>query len=83
VSCGTANACTAVGYYLNSSGDKVTLAEVSHGTSWMVQATPDPAGAPVSELSGLSCTAKSACSSVGFHTRSSGVGSTTLVEVES
>ena len=46
VSCSSATACTAVGYYTDNLGDQVTLAEKWNGVSWSVQATPNPAALP-------------------------------------
>ena len=46
VSCTSATACTAVGNYRNSAGKLVTLAERWNGTSWTIQPTPNPTGAP-------------------------------------
>ena len=45
VSCTSATACTAVGYDA-SVGTTVTLAERWNGTSWKIQSTPNPTGAP-------------------------------------
>ncbi len=46
VSCTSPAACTAVGYYYSNSSDvEVTLAEAWNGTSWSLEATPNPAGA--------------------------------------
>ena len=45
VSCTSATACTAVGYYRNSAGIQVTLAERWNGTAWTIQSTPNPTGA--------------------------------------
>jgi hypothetical protein len=42
VSCSSASACSAVGYYTNSSGVTVTLAEGWNGTKWSIQKTPTP-----------------------------------------
>ena len=81
VSCTAADVCTAVGYYVNSSGDRVTLAEAWNGTSWTVQTTPNPTGATTSALSGVSCTAADACTAVGSYPGSSGVGATLRGEV--
>jgi hypothetical protein len=72
VSCSSATACTAVGYYQDSSGFLVTLAEVWNGTAWSVQATPNGPSAVVSILDGVSCTSASACSAVGTYHNSSG-----------
>jgi hypothetical protein len=66
VSCSAATACTAVGYYINTKGANLTLAERWNGTSWAIQATPNPGGAQRSELLGVSCSAATACTAVGF-----------------
>jgi hypothetical protein len=72
VSCTSATACTAVGYYLNSGGTYVTLAERWNGNSWAIQATPNPSGAKFSYLNGVSCTSATACTAVGYYTNSFG-----------
>ena len=64
-SCTAANSCTAVGTYVKASGVGVTLAEHWNGSTWRIQPTPNPRGAAVSSLSGVSCTAPSACMAVG------------------
>jgi hypothetical protein len=66
VSCAAATACTAVGYYFNSSGIVLTLAERWNGSSWAIQPTLNPTGATESVLSGVSCTAATACTAVGY-----------------
>ena len=71
VSCTSASACTAVGYYTNSAGTDVTLAEAWNGTSWSIEATPDPSGAQESYLIGVSCTTAGACTAVGEYNDSS------------
>jgi hypothetical protein len=71
VSCTAATACTAVGDYLNSSNTDLTLAERWNGSSWAIQPTPNPAGAEGSVLSGVSCTAATACTAVGYYDNSS------------
>jgi sugar lactone lactonase YvrE len=75
VSCtGTSlSACTAVGFYKNSSGTIVTLAERWNGSEWKVQATPNPNGARESKLTGVSCTSATSCSAVGFYKNNSNV----------
>jgi hypothetical protein len=80
VSCSSRDSCTAVGYYVDSARDTVTLAEVWNGTSWTVEPTPDPDGATTSGLSSVSCTAADSCEAVGYSLNSSGVG-VTLAEV--
>jgi hypothetical protein len=72
VSCASASACSAVGGYGNSSGTQVTLAERWNGTSWSIQATPNPSGAQFSFLNAVSCASASACSAVGGYGNSSG-----------
>ena len=66
VSCTSATACTAVGYYRNGSGTSVQLAERWDGTSWTIQPLSNlPAGATSSALFGVSCTSATACTAVG------------------
>jgi streptogramin lyase len=79
VSCASSTVCTAVGYYVNSSGTTLTLVERWNGTEWTIQATPNPSGAKESRLEGVSCTAVSACTAVGYYVNSSGTP-LTLVE---
>jgi len=43
------------------------LAEAWNGTSWSVQATPDPGGAVDGYLQGVSCTSpRSSCAAAGY-----------------
>lgn len=42
------------------------------GPSWKIQPTPNPSGATGSSLSGVSCTAATACTAVGDYGNSSG-----------
>jgi hypothetical protein len=72
VSCTSSSACTAVGFYKNSAGTILTLAESWNGSAWTIQATPNPAGATESALRGVSCTSSSACTAVGFYKNSAG-----------
>jgi hypothetical protein len=65
VSCTSSSACTGVGYYVNSAGVWMTLAEHWNGAEWAVQSTPDPSGAKTSYFSGVSCTTSTACTAVG------------------
>ena len=64
VSCVSASACTAVGYYFNSADNRVALAERWNGTSWAIQSTPNPRSGPA-QLNGVSCVSASACTAVG------------------
>jgi sugar lactone lactonase YvrE len=72
VSCPSASACTAVGYYKNSASTLVTLAERWNGTEWTVQTTPNPSGAKESIEEGVSCPSTSACTAVGNYQNSGG-----------
>jgi hypothetical protein len=74
VSCPSASACTAVGFYTTSSGASVMLAERWNGTAWAIQPVPGPSGFTNPGLYGVSCPSASACTAVGFSYRS--VGST-------
>ena len=76
VSCASASACSAVGYYSNASGTRLTLAEQWNGAVWKLQPTPNPTGATASYLDGVSCTSATACTAVGY----SGGAAATLVE---
>jgi len=71
VSCSGASTCTAVGSYLRGSGIGATLAERRDGNTWTTEPTPNPAGARVSALQGVSCTS-SACVAVGYSIDGSG-----------
>jgi hypothetical protein len=71
VSCPSATACIAVGSSASSSGADVTLAEAWNGTTWTVQATPNPAGALGSSLYGISCRSATACTAVGTYENAS------------
>jgi hypothetical protein len=65
VSCSAPNACEAVGNYVNSSGSTLTLAEHWNGTTWSIQATPNPTGATSSSLASVWCVSSSNCTAVG------------------
>jgi hypothetical protein len=79
VSCPSASACTAVGYYDNGAGTPVALAEGWNGTAWAIQSAPDPDGAQGSYLDGVSCSSASACTAVGYYVNSAGA-TVTLAE---
>ena len=64
-SCSSSSSCTAVGDYTQRFGTTVTLAERWNGTSWSVESTPNPEGAPSSALNAVDCTSSSACTAVG------------------
>jgi hypothetical protein len=67
VSCTAAAACVAVGYFYNNQGSLSALAEVWNGTSWSIQPTPDQPGSDENALRGVSCTAPTACTAVGYY----------------
>jgi DNA-binding beta-propeller fold protein YncE len=79
VSCTSSTACTAAGYYQNSSGTVVSLAERWNGTKWEVQSTPNPEGAKETTLYGMSCTSSTACTAAGYYQNGSGT-TVTLAE---
>ncbi|HEX9032603.1 MAG TPA: hypothetical protein VF834_12215 [Streptosporangiaceae bacterium] len=66
VSCPSATSCMAVGYYLDSAGLTVPLAETWNGTSWQQQTVPSPAGGRSPGLDGVSCISASFCEAVGI-----------------
>jgi hypothetical protein len=65
VSCTSATACTAVGYYNAGGNTDLTLVERWNGTVWAIQPSPSPAA--VSYLLGVSCTSATACTAVGAY----------------
>jgi len=71
VSCSAANACTAVGAHLSTSGVNVTLAERWNGTSWHRQRTPNPPNDTVPivspDLLGVSCPTLHFCAAAGSY----------------
>ena len=75
VSCTSASACTAVGAANPFTPNATTLAERWNGTSWSLQATPNPSQGG-GELLSVSCASASACTATGNSTNSSGVSVT-------
>lgn len=72
VSCTRSTTCTAVGYYVNSAGTLVSLAERWNGSTWSNQQVPTPAGAKRSALVDVSCTSIRTCTAVGDFVNSAG-----------
>jgi hypothetical protein len=72
VACTSANACTAVGYWIGSPYSQNALAEVWNGTSWSIETTPTPSGALATGLYGVTCTSAGGCTAVGSYLDSSG-----------
>jgi hypothetical protein len=66
VSCKRPSACIAVGYYLNTSGVQVPLAESFDGTSWTLRTAATPTGATGTHLNAVDCTGLTLCVAVGF-----------------
>ncbi len=81
VSCTSATACTAVGFYRDTSGTQHDLAERWDGSSWTVQSAPDPAGSQIPSLTGVSCTSATSCEAVGSYLSPSIGSYTDLAEV--
>ncbi|HEX4163548.1 MAG TPA: hypothetical protein VHZ05_13680, partial [Acidimicrobiales bacterium] len=75
VSCTSQTSCVAVGTYQNSSGDDLGMIATLSGSTWSVQASPEPAdinATPDSNLTNVSCSS-SGCVAVGrYFTSSSG-----------
>lgn len=65
VSCTSTTACTAVGFYLDSSGAKHALAEGWNGSAWSVEVVPSLAGVSAATFTGVSCPSSTACTAVG------------------
>ena len=61
VSCASSTACTAVGWYENSSGEWRTLIEFWNGSTWTLQTASTATG----QLEEVSCTSSTACTAVG------------------
>lgn len=67
VSCVSATACTAVGWYSNGSNIPKTLAESWNGTTWSIAPSRNIGPASSSNyLYGVSCTSPTACFAVGW-----------------
>jgi hypothetical protein len=73
VSCTAADACVAVGAYTTGSDVESTLAELWNGSTWVIQASPNPPDAATAALAGVSCSTAVDCTAVGAFTDGSGV----------
>jgi hypothetical protein len=62
----------AVGYAIDDAGVERTLAEAWDGSRWTARPTPNPAGAVLSALLGVSCPQEDACIAVGMYVNGSG-----------
>ena len=76
VACPSSTVCTAVGYDVNSSGATVSLAERWNGSSWTVQATPNPGAARTTTLLAVACPSTTVCTAVGKSVSGAGLTST-------
>ncbi len=72
VSCVSASACVAVGYYELPGGGERLLAERWDGSEWSIEPTPSPAGTSEDELRSVACSSASECTAVGYYALSSG-----------
>jgi hypothetical protein len=75
VSCGSATACVAAGYYADAAGNEQALLLSGHGSSWTARRAPLPAGTgtdPGAHLNGVTCPSAAACVAGGGYTDSSG-----------
>jgi hypothetical protein len=77
VSCVSSAVCTAAGYFYNSAGEDMPLAERWNGATWTVQEPPSPKGITKKsfiylELRGVSCTSSTECIAVGYFNDGSG-----------
>jgi hypothetical protein len=71
VSCASRAACVAVGSHNGNAIGGLPLAEVWNGTSWTLQAPAVPGGGFVA-LTGVSCTAATTCTAVGYYSQNHG-----------
>jgi hypothetical protein len=68
VSCTSPRACTAVG----TVNLDQTLAERWDGSTWTIQATPNPGGVSASVLGSVACASSAACAAIGYVQPNSG-----------
>jgi hypothetical protein len=66
LSCTDASHCTAAGYWDDDQGVVRALIERWDGAEWTMQAAADPEQSQFDELEGVSCSAPTACTSVGY-----------------
>jgi hypothetical protein len=71
VSCTSSTSCVTVGDWI-SGGINVPLAENWSGTTWTVQATPNPTGATFGALWSVACTSTTECVAPGYYKNASG-----------
>ena len=66
VSCSSASACTAMGFYNPSNGFDQTLIESWNGSAWSIVTSPNTSPTQNNYLSGVSCSSPAACTAVGY-----------------
>ncbi len=71
VSCTSTTNCFAVGSFIKDPG-AFTLVERWNGASWAIVSSPNPNGATISGLWGVSCASATSCFAVGFAYNGSG-----------
>jgi hypothetical protein len=67
VSCISATACVAVGYWENTLGVQLNLGEAWDGKTWQVTPVANPRSGWMSQLTGVACTSAKACTAVGHY----------------
>ncbi len=80
VSCSSSKHCIAVGLAVTTLNGIVPLAESYNGSTWTVQSTPTPENSLEAQLSGVSCSATSACTAVGEYYSSTEKAYRALIE---
>jgi hypothetical protein len=70
VACATTTACVAVGFFQNSAGVDLPLAESWNGTIWKAESPPAPSGAEESALESVACVSATSCMAVGNYDNS-------------
>jgi hypothetical protein len=72
VSCTSPDACTAVGYFKNSSAEEVALAEGWNGTGWKIESVPFLKVAVGQLLAGVACLSANSCVAGGLFDANNG-----------
>lgn len=66
VSCASRIVCVSVGYFENSAGEALGMAEQWNGSVWAVETLPTLPGATQVVLSSVSCASEASCVAVGY-----------------
>jgi hypothetical protein len=72
ISCGGPRACMTVGYYSDSTGAQVPLAQAWNGRTWSVVPTPNHGSSSATTLSAVSCPSAGFCVAAGTWTSVAG-----------